>query len=158
VILLPTPIQITLHYRNVSIFSDPLGFISPTTVLVMSLSALGKNMAAMSADPDDLPIANGIRRSGRPKKAPLKYDEEYIAPPVETPSQPKTNSRVDRPKRRSAEAAYEQIVSEEVDVLQEHIFARMDTNERKEYQGWVELESEPVSMQPSDMLIDQSNH
>ncbi|KAI3319906.1 cysteine proteinase [Xylariaceae sp. AK1471] len=98
----------------------------------------------MSTDPDDLPIANGIRRSGRSKKVPLKYDEEYIIPPAEVPSQPKTTSRADRPKRRSAEAALEQSVLEEVDVLQEQIFARMDIDERKEYQGWVELESEPA--------------
>ncbi|KAI0453933.1 cysteine proteinase [Xylaria acuta] len=102
------------------------------------------NAAAPPTNPDDLPIINGIRRSGRAKKVPTKYDEECIIP-SEKPNQAKTTTtRADRPKRRAAEAAQEQMVPEEVATLQEQIFARMDINERKEYRGWVELESEPA--------------
>lgn len=41
---------------------------------------------------------------------------------------------------------------ERVDVLHEEVFARMNDDERKEYRGWVELESEPVGLLP---LADQ---
>ncbi|TGJ78563.1 hypothetical protein E0Z10_g10200 [Xylaria hypoxylon] len=101
------------------------------------------NTTATSFDADDVPIANGIRRSARSKRAPAKYDEEYIIPP-EKPSQINITARTDRPKRKAAETARQQIVPEEVASLHEEIFARMDIDERKEYRGWVELESEPA--------------
>ncbi|KAJ8115533.1 hypothetical protein ONZ43_g4645 [Nemania bipapillata] len=98
---------------------------------------------ATSTAPDDVPTASGARRSARPRKAPLKYDEEYIIP-SETPSAAKTLARPNRPKRAAAEVARKQIVPEQTASLQEQVFARMDIDERKEYRGWVELESEPA--------------
>ncbi|KAI0431278.1 ubiquitin carboxyl-terminal hydrolase [Xylaria sp. FL1042] len=101
------------------------------------------NITETPAEPDDALMANGVRRSARSKKVPLKYDEEYTIPP-EKPSQTTTTTRAERPKRRAAEAARERIVPEEVASLQEEVFARMDIDEWKEYRGWVELESEPA--------------
>lgn len=109
------------------------------------------NIMATCADPDDVPVANGIRRSARARKVPAKYDEEYIIP-SEKPSETGTTLKPDRPKRRAAEIAHEETVPEEVASLQEQIFARMDIDERKEYRGWVELESEPVSLEFSYLL------
>ncbi|KAI1289010.1 ubiquitin carboxyl-terminal hydrolase [Xylaria venustula] len=100
----------------------------------------GNNVTAVS---DDAFMADGVRRSGRSRKVPLKYDEEYIIP-ADKPSQSNTTVRAERPKRRAAEAAREQIVPEDIASLQGEVFARMDTDERKEYRGWVELESEPA--------------
>ncbi|KAI1264565.1 cysteine proteinase [Xylariaceae sp. FL1019] len=95
--------------------------------------------AAGLHNPDDVPI----RRSERAKKVPRKYDEEVITM-AETPRKPLPTVKTDRPKRKAAESAREQIEPEDVQVLQEQVFARMDINERKEYRGWVELESEPA--------------
>ncbi|KAI1164961.1 cysteine proteinase [Nemania serpens] len=98
---------------------------------------------ATCADTDDVPVTNGIWRSTRARKVPSKYDEEYIIP-SEKPSETEIIARPDRPKRRAAEAARKEIVPEDIASLQEQIFARMDIDERKEYRGWVELESEPA--------------
>lgn len=107
-----------------------------------------KDKMATCADTDDVPVTNGIWRSTRARKVPSKYDEEYIIP-SEKPSETEIIARPDRPKRRAAEAARKEIVPEDIASLQEQIFARMDIDERKEYRGWVELESEPVSLKPS---------
>ncbi|TRX90520.1 hypothetical protein FHL15_008493 [Xylaria flabelliformis] len=109
------------------------------------MAAIEENHVAVStANPDDLPIVNGIRRSGRAKRVPLKYDEEVIIP-AEKSNQAKTiTTKAARPKRSAADAARERMVPEEVAILQEEVFARMDIDERKEYRGWVELESEPA--------------
>ncbi|KAI0104223.1 cysteine proteinase [Nemania sp. FL0031] len=101
------------------------------------------NMMATSVDPDDEPIANNVRRSARARKVPLKYDEEYIIPSYKA-DPAKIPPRTDRPKRRAAEVAREKIAPEQIAPLQEQVFARMDIDERKEYGGWVELESEPA--------------
>ncbi|KAI0542400.1 ubiquitin carboxyl-terminal hydrolase [Xylaria digitata] len=101
------------------------------------------NIMAASPNPYDGLVTNAIRRSARTRKVPAKYDEEYVIPSKQ-PSQPSFTAATDRPKRKAAEAAREQIVSEEVASLQEEIFAHMDIDERKEYRGWVELESEPA--------------
>ncbi|KAJ2986944.1 hypothetical protein NUW58_g4787 [Xylaria curta] len=103
----------------------------------------GTYTTAPSTDPDDVPIANSARRSTRARKVPHKYNKEYIIP-AERTSQTRTAPRANRPKRRAAEAALEQIIPEEAAPLQEQVFASMDINERKEYRGWVELESEPA--------------
>ncbi|KAI0467299.1 cysteine proteinase [Xylaria cf. heliscus] len=108
------------------------------------MAALEGDNAAAPANPDDLLVTNGIRRSGRAKKAPIKYDEECTIPSGKSSQTKTAATRADRPKRRAAEAAREQMVLEEVGTLQEQIFARMDIDERKEYRGWVELESEPA--------------
>ncbi|KAI0190732.1 ubiquitin carboxyl-terminal hydrolase [Xylaria flabelliformis] len=109
------------------------------------MAALEENHEAMSTtNPDDLPIVNGIRRSSRAKRVPLKYDEEVIIP-AEKSNQAKTiTTKAPRPKRSAADAARERMAPEEVVILQEEVFARMDIDERKEYRGWVELESEPA--------------
>lgn len=100
---------------------------------------------------DDIPVSNGIRRSARSKRAPQKYDEGHSIT-QEKSSQATTTAKPQRPKRRAAEAAREQIAPEDVTTLHEMLFARMDDNERKEYRGWVELESEPVSSQPCQLV------
>ncbi|KAI1735135.1 cysteine proteinase [Xylaria scruposa] len=109
------------------------------------MAALEGNHAAVStANPDDLPIVNGIRRSGRAKRVPTRYDEERITPSEKQDQVKSIIDKAARPKRSAAEVAREQMVPEEVAVLQEEVFARMDSDERKEYLGWVELESEPA--------------
>ncbi|KAI0871112.1 cysteine proteinase [Hypoxylon argillaceum] len=102
-----------------------------------------ESMMAAPTTPEDMPISSTTRRSTRSKRVPLKYDEEYIIP-SETPSAAKLSARPDRPKRRAAEAARSRFVPEQIASLQEQVFARMDIDERKEYGGWVELESEPA--------------
>ncbi|KAF3066371.1 Ubiquitin carboxyl-terminal hydrolase isozyme L5 [Daldinia childiae] len=84
---------------------------------------------------------NGTRRSGRATKAPTKYDEEYVIPAYKTPIQPAIPSA--RPKRKAALIAKENIIPEDPRPLLEAALDRMSQNERKEYGGWVELESEP---------------
>ncbi|KAI0150584.1 cysteine proteinase [Xylariaceae sp. FL1272] len=101
--------------------------------------ASSREPATMSPMSDDIPI----RRSERAKKVPRKYDEEVIIM-AETTRKPLPTIKMDRPKRKAAEAAREQTEPEDVEVLQEQLFACMDIDERKEYRGWVELESEPA--------------
>jgi ubiquitin carboxyl-terminal hydrolase L5 len=99
---------------------------------------------ATTLKPNNVPAAaNVIRRSGRAKKAPRKYDEEHVIPSQTNGQQMEAPART-QPKRRAAEAALENIEPEETAVLQEQNLARMDIDERKEYRGWVQLESEPA--------------
>ncbi|KAI1082594.1 cysteine proteinase [Whalleya microplaca] len=98
------------------------------------------SIAVAPPEPDHV-TENRTRRSSRAKKVPAKYDEEYVIPAHESPSIPAVKR--DRPKRKAAQAATEAIVQEEVGPLHDEIFARMTPDERKEYGGWVELESEP---------------
>ncbi|KAI0836162.1 cysteine proteinase [Hypoxylon sp. FL0890] len=86
---------------------------------------------------------NGIRRSSRAKKAPSKYDEEYGIPAYETSAQPASAIKQARPKRKATQAAKESMVPEDTGPLLEELLSRMSPDERKEYGGWVELESEP---------------
>jgi hypothetical protein len=110
------------------------------------------SVPSLVVDDDDEPMVNGTRRSARATRAPRKYEEKHPVPQEKpsqtTPTQAKDTAQSQRPKRRAAEAAEEQITSEDVSSLHEMLFARMDDDERKEYKGWVELESEPVSSQP----------
>ncbi|KAI1826330.1 cysteine proteinase [Xylaria intraflava] len=118
------------------------------------MAAIEETVTGTSAGVDDVPVTNIIRRSGRQKKVPLKYDEEYVIPAAKPnyppnhaptrPSRPKQTAKTDRPKRGEAEAAHPPVVDEDVASLQEEVFSRMDIDERKEYRGWVELESEPA--------------
>ncbi|KAI0098441.1 cysteine proteinase [Daldinia grandis] len=87
--------------------------------------------------------SNGTRRSGRATKAPTKYDEEYVnvIPAYEAPLQPAIPST--RPKRKASHIAKENIIPEDPGPLLETALSRMSQDERKEYGGWVELESEP---------------
>ncbi|KAI0198627.1 cysteine proteinase [Astrocystis sublimbata] len=100
--------------------------------------------AAADVNSDDVPIMERRRRSTRAKNAPSKYDVERIIPSSDSKQDVTTTTTSNRPKRKSAEAALENIMIEDVTTLQEQVFARMDSEERKEYRGWVELESEPA--------------
>ncbi|KAI8965536.1 cysteine proteinase [Daldinia sp. FL1419] len=84
---------------------------------------------------------SGTRRSGRATKAPAKYDEEYVIPAYQAPAQSAIPSS--RPKRKAARIAADNIVLEEPGPLLETALSRISQEERKEYGGWVELESEP---------------
>ncbi|CAJ2508576.1 Uu.00g136020.m01.CDS01 [Anthostomella pinea] len=90
---------------------------------------------------DDSPI-NGTRRSGRAKKVPLKYVIPAETTKPSEPSQPPI--RQNRPKRKAAQIAEQNIVPEDIGPLHEELFSSMDYDERKNYHGWVELESEPA--------------
>ncbi|GAW17848.1 hypothetical protein ANO14919_073150 [Xylariales sp. No.14919] len=107
----------------------------------------GNDTTAANLDPGDVPITNRTRRSARIKKVPMKYDVEHVIP-SQKPHQPKnkatSTATSDRPKRKAAEAARQRISRDEVSSLHEKTFARMDIDERKEYRGWVEVESEPA--------------
>lgn len=86
---------------------------------------------------------NGIRRSSRAKKVPSKYDEEYVVPAYEAHTQSASTIKQSRPKRKAAQAAIESMVPEDIGPLLEELLSRMSLDERKDYGGWVELESEP---------------
>ncbi|KAI1371013.1 cysteine proteinase [Hypoxylon crocopeplum] len=94
-------------------------------------------MSPVSIDGDNI----STRRSSRAKKAPAKYDEEYVIPAHKAPIQ--FAIKQTRPKRKAAEAATQSIIQEETGPLLDYILSRMSPDERKEYGGWVELESEP---------------
>ncbi|KAL7620034.1 hypothetical protein AAE478_010583 [Parahypoxylon ruwenzoriense] len=94
----------------------------------------------VSPIPVDTSQNTAARRSSRARKAPAKYDEEYVIPAYETP---RPTSRQSRPKRKAAQAATQSIVPEDAGPLLENILDRMSPDERREYGGWVELESEP---------------
>ncbi|KAI1463549.1 cysteine proteinase [Daldinia caldariorum] len=97
---------------------------------------------AQNDDSQNISTANnGVRRSGRATKAPIKYDEKYDNPASKEPVQPAIPTS--RPKRKAARIAEENIVPEEPGPLLEAALSRMSQDERKEYGGWVELESEP---------------
>ncbi|KAH9997452.1 cysteine proteinase [Xylariaceae sp. FL0662B] len=96
--------------------------------------------AAASPHSDNAPVTR-TRRSSRAKKVPTKYEEDFVLPAYELPNGPAIKK--DRPKRKAAHLAAEAIVPEDVGPLPEEMFARMTPDERKEYGGWVELESEP---------------
>ena len=68
-------------------------------------------------------------------------DDEYATPIRQ--SEP-SSSKKDRPKRKAAVVAAESTVPEDAGPLLQEILSKMTPDERKEYQGWVELESEPV--------------
>lgn len=87
-----------------------------------------------------------MRRSSRTKKVPAKYDEEYIIPNAKAPGRPAIKQ--DRPKRKAAQAATQNIVPEDAGPILEDVLSHMSPDERKEYDGWVELESDPVSRPP----------
>ncbi|KAI5859918.1 cysteine proteinase [Durotheca rogersii] len=89
----------------------------------------------------DTTRATPTRRSARAKKAPAKYDEEYVIPANDTRSQP--TPQATRSKRKAAQTADQSLVQEDAGQLLEEILAQMSPDERKEYGGWVELESEP---------------
>ncbi|KAI1207415.1 cysteine proteinase [Annulohypoxylon truncatum] len=84
---------------------------------------------------------DGVRRTTRLKKPPSRYEEEYINLTSETPTQPAIKQT--RPKRKAAQVAADNIIPEDVAPILEDVLIQMYPDERKEYEGWVELESEP---------------
>jgi hypothetical protein len=83
------------------------------------------------------------RRSSRVRKEVKKYEDEHhvIAASVTPSRASKSSPNRNRPKRKAAVTAEENMVSEEAGP---ELLAEMSPHERKEYAGWVELESEPV--------------
>ncbi|KAI0880971.1 cysteine proteinase [Annulohypoxylon maeteangense] len=91
---------------------------------------------------DQVPDGNtGFRRTTRLKKPPTRYDEEYVNLAPESPARPAVKQP--RPKRKAAQVATDNIVPEDAAPILEDVLTRMFPDERKEYEGWVELESEP---------------
>ncbi|KAI1411544.1 cysteine proteinase [Hypoxylon sp. FL1857] len=88
---------------------------------------------------------NGIRRSSRARRVPMsRIDQYYFKPARGPPDQPASPTiKQARPKRKAAQAATESMVPEDTGPLLEELLDRMSPDERKEYGGWVELESEP---------------
>ncbi|RYP92554.1 hypothetical protein DL770_001312 [Monosporascus sp. CRB-9-2] len=93
---------------------------------------------------DDGP-ATVARRSSRAKKAlkRLEDDNDYAVNYAVVNRRSQSDFPKERPKRKAAMAAAESIVAEDAGPLLQEILAEMTTDERKEYKGWVELESEP---------------
>ncbi|KAI1498430.1 cysteine proteinase [Biscogniauxia marginata] len=88
-------------------------------------------------------LQNGTRRSGRAKKLPSRFDDDTITPnPAPSPQLPAATQT--RPKRKAAVVASENIIAEGINQELEQFLARVSPDERKEYRGWVELESEPA--------------
>ncbi|KAI0893187.1 cysteine proteinase [Annulohypoxylon nitens] len=91
---------------------------------------------------DPIPEGNdGVRRTTRLKKPPSRYDDEYVNPTPALSIQPSVKQS--RPKRKAAQVATNNIATEDVAPILEDVLTRMNPGERKEYGGWVELESEP---------------
>ncbi|KAI1486066.1 cysteine proteinase [Biscogniauxia mediterranea] len=88
-------------------------------------------------------LMSGMRRSGRTKKPPARYNGETTTPPS-LPTTPRPATTQLRPKRKAAVAAAEEISYEAAIPRLEDFLSRVSPEERKEYRGWVELESEPA--------------
>lgn len=107
---------------------------SPATLLPLSPPAM-----------DDSPAP---RRSTRAKKPVAKLEnEEYRPPPhTSTPRKIRPASSTNRPKRKAAAMAEETLASgEDPSVVISGILDSLSPDEREEYAGWVEVESDPVS-------------
>lgn len=89
------------------------------------------------------PTFESIRRSSRARKAPAKYDTEPAISDSKVPDQPVIKQS--RPKRKAAQAATQNIVPESNGPTLEEVLGGMSETERREFRGWVELESDPVS-------------
>ncbi|KAH7029409.1 ubiquitin carboxyl-terminal hydrolase [Microdochium trichocladiopsis] len=94
------------------------------------------------------PSTDTVRRSSRTKKSVKKFeDEDFVvaATPSKSASrQSAPTNRASRPKRKAAVAAEEINVTEDSMVLLDQVVTHMHPDERTEYKGWVELESEPA--------------
>ncbi|KAI0157077.1 cysteine proteinase [Hypoxylon sp. FL1284] len=84
---------------------------------------------------------NGARRSTRTRKAPPKYDQDNVVPNSQARGQPATKRTA--PKRKAAQAATQNMIPEDPHANLEDTLSRMSPDERREYNGWVQLESEP---------------
>lgn len=100
-------------------------------------------------DTDDAPSERPLRRSSR-RAATIAVKAPEA--PIETSSTSSLNERRRNPKRKAAEAATESLNLPE-DMLDEAL-APLTSADIEEWEGWVELESEPVSY--SRLLCSQS--
>ncbi|KAI1090504.1 cysteine proteinase [Rostrohypoxylon terebratum] len=116
----------------------------------MNTSTLTRSDEAHPEIPSQTPVRlidlvpegnDGIRRTTRLKKPPSRYDDEYVNPSPTISVQPSVKQP--RPKRKATQVATSNIIPEDVAPILEDILTRMNPGERKEYGGWVELESEP---------------
>lgn len=108
------------------------------------------NTPSVSPISDDV-LYPTTRRSSRAKKAVRRLDDDGNDQAVQT-RQSLPGVRKDRPKRKAAVAAAQSIIPEDAGPLLQEILAEMTPDERKEYRGWVELESEPVSPHSTDHI------
>ncbi|KAK7935635.1 Ubiquitin carboxyl-terminal hydrolase 2 [Apiospora marii] len=95
---------------------------------------------------DDEPI-KPIRRSARARKAVNRYEDGEFQPPSSAVSGTRKISISTRPKRKAAEMASKKMEPEtlKASLAQlEHALSAMQPGERREFAGWVEIESEPA--------------
>lgn len=115
----------------------------PTATEMMDLDDQGAGEHKPPHPAEKAPEPAVVRRSGRSRKAPANYEDEYIIPasqPAPVISMPTSQ----RPKRKAAAAAQKAFTSkEDLDVVTDAICTPMTSEELKSYRGWVELESEP---------------
>ncbi|KAH8645651.1 hypothetical protein BX600DRAFT_162052 [Xylariales sp. PMI_506] len=89
------------------------------------------------------------RRSGRSRKVPANYEDEYVIPASQNPQPPPESSRrADAPKRKAAVEAEKAIERRnERARVTEVLTTPVTADELKGFKGWVELESEPLFFQ-----------
>lgn len=95
---------------------------------------------------DDEPM-KPIRRSVRARKAVNRYEDGEFQPPSSALSGTRKISVSARPKRKAAEMASKKMEPETLKASLgqlEHALSAMQPGERKEFAGWVEIESEPA--------------
>jgi ubiquitin carboxyl-terminal hydrolase L5 len=117
----------------------------PATTDAMNLDEqdAGERKPSEQEDTNNSPEPAVVRRSGRSRKAPTNYEDEYIIP-ASQPTITSSTPALTRPKRKAATAAQKAFTSkEDLDVVTNAICTPMTSEELKSYKGWVELESEP---------------
>ncbi|KAK8038016.1 Ubiquitin carboxyl-terminal hydrolase isozyme L5 [Apiospora phragmitis] len=95
---------------------------------------------------DDEPI-KPIRRSARARKIVNRYEDEEFHPPSSSLGGTTRTTVSTRPKRKASEMASKKMEPEtlKANLAQlEHSLSAMQPGERKEFAGWVEIESEPA--------------
>lgn len=95
---------------------------------------------------DDEPM-KPIRRSVRARKAVNRYDDGEFQPPSPALSGTRKILVSTRPKRKASEMASKKMEPEtlKANLAQlEHALSAMQPGERREFAGWVEIESEPA--------------
>ncbi|KAK8030928.1 hypothetical protein PG990_000662 [Apiospora arundinis] len=95
---------------------------------------------------DDEPVKR-IRRSARARKGVNRYEDTEFQPPSSSQGGATGISVSTRPKRKAAEMASKKMEPEtmKANLAQlEHALSAMQPGERKEFAGWVEIESEPA--------------
>ncbi|KAK8034531.1 Ubiquitin carboxyl-terminal hydrolase 2 [Apiospora rasikravindrae] len=100
----------------------------------------------MTVVSDDEPT-KPIRRSGRAKKVVNRFEDEEFQPPSASIGGTTRIKLLTRPKRKASEMASKRMEPEtlKANLAQlEHALSAMQSGERKEFAGWVEIESEPA--------------